>query len=178
MMTNGKLSPHRDHAISTNPGRGVRGWLLDSTSHGTISWVGVACKVIWVVVVVCSTGHLSPWAADRDPQCRPSSFCYGLQSHSAGLASQGRAGSASWGKLISTQLEGKVSLRTYSSVKETSGFITCQHSNTLFTKSRAHQGLAVGPFPSSAEEPSHRQGSSAAAQAGSLNCQTVDLEAA
>ena len=138
-------SPHRDHAISANPGGGVRGWLSDFTGCNTTSWVRVVCEVIWAVVVVHSTdcltmGHqqgLLGWAKQLLLQ---------LQSHGAGLANWGRAGSASWGKLISTQLEGRAPLRTSSSIKETSSSIACQSSNMLSTKQQGLLGTGCWVF--------------------------------
>ena len=108
-----------------------RGWHLDSTSHGATSQVRVVCEVIWAVVVVCHTGHISQWAAKRDPLGQAWWLLLWLQSHWAGSASQGEAGSGGQGEVISTQLEARASLRTSSSVKETSGSITQQSSTML-----------------------------------------------
>ena len=145
-MTDSGLSPHRDHAISTNISGGVGGWLSDAASCGTTSQIRVVCEVIWVVVVVCSTGCLSPWAANRDPLGQAHWLLLWLQSHGAGSTSWGRAGSAGQGKLISTQMEVRVSLRTSSSIKETSGFITCQSSNTLSVKWQGLPGTGSWVF--------------------------------
>ena len=65
------MSPHRDCTISANTSRGVRGCLSDFASCSTTSWIRVVCEVIWVVVGVCRTGHLSPWATNRDPLVDP-----------------------------------------------------------------------------------------------------------
>ena len=137
-MTYGGLSPCRDHTIPTNPGGRVWGWLSDFASHNTTLLVGVVCKVIWVVVVVHSTGHVSPWAADRDPLGQAQELLLKLQSCGAG--------SASWGKLISTQLKGWVPLRTSSSIIEVSSSITCQSSNTLPAKWQGLLGTSSWAF--------------------------------
>ena len=68
--------PCRVCAISANLGRGVGGWLSDFTGCGTTSWVRVVCEEVWAEVVVSSTGHFLPWAANRDPLGGPSSFHY------------------------------------------------------------------------------------------------------
>ena len=63
----GGLSPCRDQVISTNPGGGVKGWLLDSVDQSSASWDEVAHELVWAGVVTSGAGHLPPQAADRDP---------------------------------------------------------------------------------------------------------------
>ena len=122
-MTSGGLSSHRNCAISTNPGGGVRAWLSDFAGCDTTSQVGVVCEVIWAVVTVGGTGHLLPLATNRDLLRCAQWLLLWLWSYWAGSAGQG--------EVISTQLEGKASLRTSSSVKETISSIAWQSSTML-----------------------------------------------
>ena len=132
VMTDNGLSPHRDHAISTNSDGGHGGMGLGCTS--IFSW-GEAVGISAFLVLM---GQLTPWAIDRDPLGWAQQLLLWLWSC--------WASSAGWGKLISIQLEGRASLRTSSSVKETSGSITCQSSNTLSTKQQGLLGISSCTF--------------------------------
>ena len=137
-MTHGGWSPHRDQVISANPGRGVKDWLSDSASHGSASWDGVACKVFWVVAVVCGTGCLLPQAANRDPLEWAQWVLLWLCSH--------WMGSADLDEVIFTQLEDRASLRTSSFVKVVNGSTTCQSSSTLSAKWQDLLGIGSWAF--------------------------------
>ena len=108
-------SPCRARVISTNLGGGHGSWL----DYSSIFWKGAVGTSASLVVM----GQSMPWATDGDPLGWAKWLLLWLQSC--------RTGFASLDKLTSTQLEGAVAAKTSSSVKETSGSITCQSSTTL-----------------------------------------------
>ena len=114
-------SPYRAWEISANLGRGPRGLQWDCRS--ALSWEEAAGMSITLVVM----GHSMPWATDRGPLQWVWQLLLLLQLW-WGFC---RVGSASLNKLTSTQLESMVAVKTSSSIKETSGSITCQSSTTL-----------------------------------------------
>ena len=120
------LSPCRDQAVSTNPGGGVQGWLLDSACHSMTSQVGVACVVAWAVAIAYDPGHFPPWATKKDPLQWAQWVLLWL--HSCWV------GSADLDGMIFTQLEGRTSSRTSLSVKVVSSSIICWSSNTHSAK--------------------------------------------
>ena len=120
--------PHRDCAISTNPGGGHGGSQWGCSS--IFSWEGAVGTSASLVVM----GWLIPWATNRVPPGQAQWLLLQLWSHGAG--------SASLGELTSTQLEGLVATKTSSSEKDTSGSIACQGSTTLSAKWHGSPGIS------------------------------------
>ena len=120
------------------PWWGCWGWLLDSACHSTTSWVRVACAVIWAVAVVCGPDHPLPQATKKDPLEWAWQVLLWPYSHCVG--------STDLDGMIFTQLEGRTSSWTSSSVKVVSGSIICQSSNTPSVKWQDSLGIGGWAF--------------------------------
>ena len=136
-MTTCRLnSPHRVLMISTNLGWGHEDLRCDCCS--ITFWGGVASSSLPLVAY----GWSLLWAASRDP------FGWAcvlwLQLWLQLQWGSTRVGSASLGKVTSTQLEGAGVERT--SVKVTRDSIAHQSSNTLSTKWRGSPGIGSWAF--------------------------------
>ena len=130
-------SPCRAQVISANPGGGHGDSWWDCSSM--FSWEEAAGTSVSSVVI----SQPLPWAADRDllEWAQQLLLWLWLQWGSHGV------GSVSLGKLISTQLEGTVAVRT-SSIKETSSSITHWSSTTLSDRWWGSSGIGSCAFSS------------------------------
>ena len=169
-MNNGGQPPTAIEWVPQIPGRGVGGWLSDSTCHSTTSWVRVVCEVVWVVVVVVVLVISCHRSSIRSLLSEPGSFCYGCSLTELALPIRVNWSPTNWRAELPWELP-----HWWKWPAVPSPTRPLSHS---LPDSEAHWGSAVGPFPPSIEGLLCRWGSSVVAQASSLDCQSMGLEVA